>query len=157
MPDNDDLIIGTLDFINKTIDNVIHRLEKLEKRDEFYLGLIENAVYPLLQRIEKLEEHKKLHHPLQIDENRKISRRVDDLEKDKMDMKMKFKELENRIVKLESHAYSDGDLSAIHGQLRNIEKNDQFDNHRIDQLEKKFIELEKIIDLHHPQNLISSD
>jgi|SRR5882724_1006987 len=50
----------------------------------------------------------------------------------------------NRIEKLESHYYSDGDLSAIHGCIRNLEKNADFDEHQRKRLEEKFHDLEQL-------------
>ena len=64
------------DFVQwfKTLDE---RVEKLEKSSEERAHLINYASYlALADRIEKLE----FHHNMQIDENRKMSRRVDEME-----------------------------------------------------------------------------
>lgn len=56
----------------------------------------------------------------------------------------KINELSDTVVKLESHYYSDGDLSAIHGCIRNLEKNLDYDEHQLKRLEKKFRDLEQL-------------
>ena len=86
----------------------------------------------------KLNEHK----ARQIDENRKISRRVDDLERAAAD---RFSSYNTRIEKLESHYYSDGDLYSIHGQIDNINKNDLTTDHQIKFLEKRIEDLEVLV------------
>jgi predicted nucleic acid-binding Zn-ribbon protein len=50
--------------------------------------------------------------------------------------------IEKRLDKVESHYYSDGDLSAIYGQLRNIEKNYTFDDFQRELLTKRIEKLE---------------
>jgi uncharacterized coiled-coil protein SlyX len=45
-------------------------------------------------------------------------------------------DLVKRIEKLESHYYSDGDLSAIHGHIDNLYKNSDFQEQQIEELEK---------------------
>ena len=46
-------------------------------------------------------------------------------------------EIEGKVKKLEGHYYSDGDLSAIHGSIRNIEKNMEYDQHQVKRLEDR--------------------
>lgn len=52
-------------------------------------------------------------------------------------------ELKARIEKLELHYYSDGDLSAIHGQIDNINKNNEHRDFEIGRLNTRVLELEE--------------
>lgn len=56
--------------------------------------------------------------------------------------------IEQRLLKLESHYYSDGDISAIHGCIRNIEKNMEYDEHQVKRLEERLNNLEEQAAIH---------
>jgi len=58
-----------------------------------------------------------------------------------------------RLDKLEGHYYSDGDLSAIHGQLDNIHKNDKFTDNEINNLLIRIKTIEDFIGQNYNANL----
>ncbi|HJY22929.1 MAG TPA: hypothetical protein VJ279_08600 [Hanamia sp.] len=82
-----------------------------------------------------------------IDELEKICSRKPELSFSPEGVKLYFEQIispiEDKIEKLESHYYSDGDLSAIHGQLQNLHKNMDFDEHQRKKLESRIDGLEK--------------
>jgi hypothetical protein len=78
------------------------------------------SIIELDAHVKSLREHNLRH----INENRKISRRIE---------------------KLESWLYGDGDISALNGRMSNLEKNNEFDDHQRKRLEDKINYLEELI------------
>lgn len=158
---------------------------------EHRINLLESQIKKLTERFNNINEYKTEiiqslinHKNYQIDENRKVSKTLDELRVSKAgsdwvarwsnEINKKINDLESESVsvsvlhssnqahdtwktgcealisgimkdigKLQEHYYSDGDISAIHGQLANIEKNNKFDEHQRKILEDRITELEK--------------
>ena len=124
---------------SRLIEELQERIDILED-SQGYCGALERQLAHvdniLNERLEKLETHKNY----QIDENRKESRHIEELEK--------------RIDKIESHIYSSGDISAIHGVLENIHKNNEFEEHQRKILEERIEKIESEIRFLNPGSAI---
>lgn len=146
---------------------IVGRIEKLEKAKpalsyspkgvEVYFDSIIN---PILERIEKLEKDcdKVWYDDCRkaINNSREQIERLENNAATNTIMGMnRFISIDNRIEKLESHYYSDGDLSAIHGQIDNINKNIQFEFEQRELLELRLNgrieELEAWTDTHQKE------
>lgn len=116
---------------SRTHKDIFERFEKLEK---------------LFERIEHLEKWALTHETEGLEYGNEFEERDKKLTErlDRIDYKFcsSLNEHGKRIDELESHYYSDGDLSAIHGDIENIHKNMKHDEHILALLEEKFIKIE---------------
>jgi chromosome segregation ATPase len=58
-------------------------------------------------------------------------------------MEERSHQFNERITQIENHVYSYGDINAIQGQIDNLNKNSDSDEHQCKRLEVKILELEK--------------
>jgi len=145
-------------------DYIIKRIERIENH-QLQIGVPEHAA-DIVKRIEEISNYE-CHNRALIDELQKdlpmrIQERVEKLEKENLMRQDTIAsidsaydkvcdDLDKRIVKLEGHYYSEGDLSAIHGQLDNINKNNEFTDNEIKRLTDIVIELQRFQDVTHQQ------
>lgn len=151
MPDNsiEDRINHTQDGIEKCFN----RIEKIEGDMNHVpsFDYINEHIAILTKRIDDLQINQtitKCENAYKIDslKLRSIYSRLDEIFYEFHNLReiveSESKEIFERIDKLESHYYSDGDLSAIHGQIDNVNKNMKYFEHDAKRLEERINELE---------------
>ncbi len=136
------------------INNLRDRVEMLEKADD---ALSATAYIKLLERIEKLEAAYQADAQVARDIIFEGARRNEAMRKISADfethceailfLEQNVKGLLDDMKKTEHYIYGEGDIGALSGRIDNLEKNDKFDDHQRDMLEKRIFEVERFQDV----------